>query len=275
MAPHAGHVTLADGFRLWVERDGVEGGPPVVLVHGLADDHGLWRYTVPALRDRYATFAVDMPGHGRSDPPPDGATIEWYAGRVVALLDALGLDRDGPRRPVLVGLSMGGGIAQFAALAAPGRLRALVLVSTSPSFPESTTRRFLDRAIVAERDGMAAVVDGTVPRWFVPAWMETHPDEVAATRATVLATDPRSFAIASRANAVRDCVDRLGEIDCPVLFTGGLADPADPMRSEPIYRERLRDVRVELFEHASHLVPVEAADRFVPVLRRFLDGLPD
>lgn len=268
-----GYVGLPGGHRLWVAREGAPGGTPVVLLHGLSDDHGLWRHTVPALADAYETFAVDLPGHGRSDPPPDDATIEWYADRVVSLLDALGLD--GARRPVLVGLSMGGGIAQFTALAAPGRLRALVLVSTSPSFPESTTRRFLDRAIVAERDGMAAVVDATVPRWFVPAWMEAHPDEVAATRATVLAMDPRSFAIASRANAVRDCVDRLGEIDCPVLFTGGLADPADPMRSVPIYRERLRDVRIELFEHASHLVPVEAADRFVPVLRGFLGGLPD
>jgi 3-oxoadipate enol-lactonase len=264
-----GYVVLPGGRRLWVAREGVPGGQPVVLLHGLSDDHGLWRYTVPALADRYATFAVDLPGHGRSDPPPDDATIAWFGDRIVALIDALGLDR-----PVLGGLSMGGGTAQYAALAMPGRLRGLVLVSTSPAFPEANRERFLDRAVVAERDGMAAVVDTTVPRWFVPAWMEAHPDEVAATRATVLATDPRSFAIASRANAVRDCTDRLGEIDCPVLFVGGLDDPADPMRSVPVYRERLRDVRIELFDHASHLVPVEAADRFVPVLRAFLDGLP-
>ena len=184
------------------------------------------------------------------------------------LIEALGLER-----PTLVGLSMGGGVAQYVAIASPGLLRGLVLVSTSPVHPEPTRRRFLDRAETAEREGMAAVVDATVPRWFTPDWAAAHPDEMEATRRTVLATDPVQFARASRANAARDCVDGLASIDCPVLFVGGLDDPADPERAVAIYRREIRDLTVELLPGVSHLVPVEAADRFGTILEAFLDRL--
>lgn len=260
---------------LWHERSGA--GRPVVFLHGLGDDHGLWRYVAPAIADVGEAIVVDLPGHGRSGPIPDGASIGWMAGEVAALLDALDL-----RDVVLVGLSMGGGVAQTVALDHPARIGALGLVSTSPRFPEATRERFLARAAVAERDGMAAITDVTVPRWFTRAWMAAHPDEVAATTATVLATDPVMFARASRLNCVRDVSARLGEIRVPVLFVGGLEDPADPLRSVPEYEAAIADLRVELVPGVSHLVPVEAPDALVGPLRDLvarhlggpLDGQP-
>ena len=210
-----------------------------------------------------------MPGHGASPPITREVQIEWLAERILGELDRLRLDE-----VVLVGLSMGGGIAQYVTLAAPDRVRGLVLVSTSPSFPEATRRRFRDRAEIAERDGMTAVVEITVPRWFTAAFSDAHPDVVEAVRETVRAVDPASFGRASRANADRDCSARLGEIGCPVLFVGGLDDPADPQRAVGLYRASIRDLSVELLPDASHLVPIEAPDRVVPILERFLDGLP-
>lgn len=191
--------------------------------------------------------------------------IEWFADEVRGLIERLSLDR-----PILAGLSMGGGIAQYVAIGSPGLVRALVLVSTSPVHPEATRHRFLDRAARAERDGMASVIDVTVPRWFSTPFALAHPEEVEATEATVRAADPAQFARASRANAARDCVAGLGSIDCPVLFVGGLDDPADPMRSVSIYQRELRDLTVELQPAASHLVPVEAPEWFAGALLRFL-----
>jgi pimeloyl-ACP methyl ester carboxylesterase len=259
-------MTPGRTIDLHVERRGA--GRPVVLVHGLGDDHRLWRHVVPELARGHATIAIDMPGHGRSGPIPDGAPIDWFAAEVRGLIDGLALDR-----PVLVGLSMGGGVAQYVAIASPSLLSGLVLVSTSPVFLEPTRQRFLDRAAVAERDGMASVLDMTVDRWFTPAWAAAHPDEVETTRRTVLGTDPIQFARASRANAVRDATAGLSGIDCPVLFVAGSDDPAGPERAAAIYRASIADITVELLPGVSHLIPVEAPDRLAATLGAFLDRL--
>ncbi|HYH94058.1 MAG TPA: alpha/beta fold hydrolase [Candidatus Saccharimonadales bacterium] len=252
----------APGPAVWAEATGE--GRSVVFLHGLADDHSLWRHVTGSL-DGVRALVVDLPGHGRSGPIPDDASIGWMADRVAETIAAQG------HPPVtLVGLSMGGGVAQVLALEHPELVRALVLVSTSPVFPAATRQRFLDRADLAEREGMGAVVDATVPRWFTPDWMAAHPDEVERTRDTVLATDPVSFARASRLNAARDVLERLGELRLPVLFVGGREDPADPSRAAAQYAERLQDVRIELLPGASHLVPVEAPERFTAALLAFL-----
>lgn len=253
------------GERLSMERRGH--GRPLVLLHGLADDHGLWRHlagTLPGIE----SIALDLPGHGRSAPIPEGVDLGWSARAVLETLDAAGIERF-----VLGGLSMGGGIAQQLVLDAPDRVEALVLVSTSPVFPPATRERFLARAGRAEQDGMAAVVDETVPRWFTPGWAAANPDEIELTRATVLATDPRSFAHASRANAARDVLERLPEIRQPVLFVGGLEDPADARRAAVQYATALPDVAIHLLPGVSHLIPIEAPDRLRRIVAGFLADL--
>ena len=243
-------------------------GEPVVLLHGLGDTHDLWRHQLQALRRSHRAIAVDHLGHGRTPLPAGTLTTQRMADAVAALLDNLA-----PGPAVVVGLSMGGGVAQVLALSRPDRVRALVLVSTGSDFPPATRQRFLERADRAEREGMRAVVDATVPRWYSPEFAARRPDEVARKVETVLANDPVAFAAASRANAERDWSDRLERITCPVLFVGGELDPADPRRSAAIFAERLPDVRIELIPGVSHLLPVEVPERFNELLLGFLDEL--
>lgn len=256
----------AHSTRLAYQRAG--SGTPVVLLHGLADSGDLWRHQRPALAERHDVVAIDLPGHGASPPISGRTTLADMADAVAAIIEGLSLIR-----PVVVGLSMGGGVAQALAVARPDLVRALVLVSTSSEFPPATRERFLRRAERAERDGMAAVVEETVPRWFTPEFSAEHPDEVARTRATVLATDPSSFAVASRANAERHLTSRLSSISCPVLFVGGLRDPADPERALQIYRREIPALRWHLLPEASHLVPVEQPEALTTILTTFLADL--
>lgn len=239
-----------------------------MLLHGLGDSSDLWRHQLTELGADHRAVALDLRGHGRS-PRGDGEfSVADMAADVRVTLDALGI-----RELVLIGLSMGGGVAQAFTIRYPELVRALVLVSTSSEFPEATHRRFTERADRAEREGMAAVIEETVPRWFTAEFARQHPDEVERTRRGVLEIDPEAFAAASRANAVRRFTEDLPAIDCPVLFIGGTEDPADPRRAIEIYRRGLRDFRDELIPGASHLVPVEAPAAFNSIVLRFLEGV--
>lgn len=253
----------AHPLRLAHEESG--SGSPVVLLHGLGGSRDLWRHQVPDLVREHRVVTLDLRGHGASPLGAAEFTIADMAQDVARAFASLGIDR-----ATVVGLSMGGGVAQALAIAHPHLVRALVLVSTSSEFPASTRRRFLERAEVAERDGMEAVIDVTVPRWFTTDFADGHPDEVDRARRVVLATEPDAFAAASRANAARNFGRRLQLIGCPVLFIGGEEDPADPRRAIEIYRRELRRFRAELIAGASHLVPVEAPGTFNALLLGFL-----
>jgi 3-oxoadipate enol-lactonase len=260
-------ATTRDGTRLHFESAG--NGPPVVLIHGLSDDHTLWRYMAPALAERYRVISVDVRGHGRSAKPHAPLEVATLADDVVALLDWLQIDK-----AVLVGLSMGGGISQTTAIRHPERVRALALLSTSSSFPESTRERFRYRAEVAERDGIAPLLDSMVERWFTPEFVAARPDEVARTREVVLANDPLAFAAACRANAARDWTGDLDRITCPVLVLAGERDPGSATGSAETFRERLSDVEVHLVQGASHAIPIERPEVANRLLLAFLDRLP-
>jgi 3-oxoadipate enol-lactonase len=250
------------GTRIWVERTGK--GPSIVLIHGRSDTHELWHHQVPVLRDEFDTISVDMPGHGASESIADPYTVERVARVIWGLLDRLDVDQ-----PILCGLSMGGGVVQVMTLEAPDRVRALVLVSTSSEFSAATRDKFLRHAAAAERKGIADVADRT-RNWFSATFIADHPDVVDAARQRALANDPRTFAAALRANAERGWSTRLSEIRCPVLFVGGLEDPADAVTSAERYRASLPDVETRLIEGVSHLLPIESPQRFNELLVDFL-----
>ncbi|HEY9366945.1 alpha/beta hydrolase [Streptomyces sp.] len=122
-------TVVRDGVALAV-RDGGGDGPPVVLLHGLAGHAGEWDATARLLRPRHRVVAVDQRGHGASDRRPADVSRAAYVGDVVAVLDALGIDR-----AVLVGQSLGGHTALLTVAAHPARAAALVLVEASPGGP--------------------------------------------------------------------------------------------------------------------------------------------
>jgi pimeloyl-ACP methyl ester carboxylesterase len=221
----------------------------------LADTHELWRHVAPVLARHYTVAAIDHYAHGHSPMPAGELTTEKMADAVAALIERLG----GGKPAVVVGLSMGGGVAQVLALRRPDLVRALGLVSTSSEFKPDNRARFLNRADKAEREGMAAVIEETVPRWFTTDWLATPSNraEYERTVATVMANPPERFAAASRANAERAWSNRLGEIRCPVLFVGGELDPMGIDRVAGIYREHLPHARVEIVPAVSHLIPVQ------------------
>ena len=243
-------------------------GPLVVLLHGLADTRELWRYVAPVLARQYTVAAIDNYAHGLSPLPEGELTTLMMADGVAALIERL--DK-GPA--VLVGLSMGGGIAQVLALRRPELVRGLVLVSTSSSFSPDAQVRHRHRADLAEREGMAAIVDELVPRWFTPAFAAAHPEEVEFSRRTVLANSPARFAAAARANASRNWSEELSALRCLVLYVGGTEDPSGARERAEVYQAHLPGIRVELLTDTAHLIPIERPVQLNTLLLDFLDAV--
>ena len=235
---------------LWHERIG--SGPLVLLLHGLSDTHGLWQHVAPTLAERYTVVSIDHYAHGQSPLPGGQLTTAVMADGVAQLIEQLGI---GPA--VVIGLSMGGGVAQVLTLRRPDLVRALGLVSTSSEFKPANRERFRARGEKAIREGMASVIDETIPRWFTADWPAANPEAYRAVVDTVLANPPERFAAASEANAERGWTDRLSEIRCPVLFVGG---EQDPMGIEPVaasFRGHIPQARTVIVPAVSHLIPIQ------------------
>lgn len=105
-------------------------GPEIVLIHGVTGDLSIWFLckAVQSLSTTHRVTAFDLRGHGYSDAPPSGYTSADHAADLLALMDALGMERAS-----IVGHSFGGVIAAHAAAVAPERIESIVF--SDPYFP--------------------------------------------------------------------------------------------------------------------------------------------
>lgn len=118
-------VLLNHGVKVHYQQVGA--GPDVVMVHGITGNLAVWHLSlVPALADRYRVLTYDLRGHGLSSTPASGYSLDDMAGDLLALLDALGLER-----PVLVGHSYGADIALYLAAAHPGRVADVIAIEAA------------------------------------------------------------------------------------------------------------------------------------------------
>jgi pimeloyl-ACP methyl ester carboxylesterase len=239
--------------------------PAVVFLHGAGMDHSVW--ALPARHFAHAGRAVlapDLPGHGRSDGPPQG-TIEEVAGWLRRLLDAAGV-----ARAALVGHSMGSLVALAAAAADPARTTALVLIATA------VPMRVVAELLAAARDDPGRAHRMILDWGFGPrAAMGGNPAPGlwrlgAALRLLeragpgVLATDLAACAAYERglqdARAVR----------CRTLLLLGARDRMTPPRTAADLAEALFDSRTVLLEDCGHMAMAEQPDAVLDALRAAL-----
>lgn len=118
-------LNTSRGPAHWLECNNVPDAPTVVLIHGLGGDAGFWAAELHALASRYRVLAVDLRGSGKTPGSTLPFTTRDLALDVLAILDQAGVET-----AHVVGFSMGGTVAQAMAVAAPQRLRSLVLAAT-------------------------------------------------------------------------------------------------------------------------------------------------
>src|ERR1700704_1723222 len=167
--------------------DGPPTAPVLVLSHALGLSLAMWDPQVEPLSRAFRVVRYDHRGHGASPVPSGPYTIEAMGRDLVHLLDRLGLDRVS-----FCGLSLGGMVGMWVASNAPERVDRLVLCCTAARMPRPDD--FAARARTVREQGMEAIADPLIGRWFTPSFPATHPGTVARIRAMLLSTPREGYA---------------------------------------------------------------------------------
>jgi 3-oxoadipate enol-lactonase len=261
-------ATTANGLTLYYEEHGQ--GDPLLLIAGLGVDSRSWALQLPALAARFRTVIFDNRGSGHSQKPAGPYTIGQMAEDAAALLDALGI-----ARAHVVGHSMGGMIAQELALAQPGKVSQLVLLSTlararGPLFDWWMSFSEWAQARSPEPHQFSL---WNVPWFFTPAFF-SDPAQVEAAIAEAVA-DPNPIsadAFAAQAAACRgmDTLERLGRIEAPTLVLVGQEDVVTPPFYARELAERIPGATLRVLERGGHAMTVEFAADVNAALLEFL-----
>ena len=251
--------------RLFHSVHGPDGVPVVVLLHPLATHSALWQPQLPAWSKRFRVVCIDLPGHGRSPVLPDVTTLSQYAEEVRLVLDALGVDR-----AALVGLSLGGMVAQAFALAWPERTQALVLAHTRARTEPAVRDLWSTRLQQAADEGMAAQVPAILGRWFPPDFAAVAPVTLQWVAKQITSTPFDGYAAAIGAIQRLDHLDQLHRITAPALVIAGELDAAAPPALARLMADRLPHATLTTLPDCGHIGNVQQALAFTETVGAFL-----
>ncbi|MEB0045850.1 MULTISPECIES: 3-oxoadipate enol-lactonase [unclassified Pseudomonas] len=259
-----GVVQLAEG-ELHYQLDGPGDAPVLVLSNSLGTDLHMWEAQMPAFSEHFQVLRFDTRGHGQSLVTPGPYSIEQLGRDVLALLDALHIER-----AHFCGLSMGGLIGQWLAINAGQRLHKLIVCNTAAKIGDPSA--WNPRIETVLRDGaaaMAALRDASIARWFTPDFAVTNPAAVQQITDMLAATSPEGYAANCAAVRDADFRDQLSAIKLPLLVIGGSEDAVTPPSGGHFIQEQVRGAEYAEF-YAAHLSNVQAGHAFSERVLTFL-----
>ena len=251
--PHSANI-------YYFEHQGVARKPAVVLIHGAGGSHLHWPASIRRLPE-HPVYALDLPGHGKSEGRGQ-QSIAAYAQCVLDWMDALKLDK-----VILVGHSMGGGIAQFVGIQHPERVLGLGLVGTGARLKVAPA--LLDAA--AREETFPSVID-TISDWAFGPQADPRLVELAAKRMADLR--PTVFHSDFTACDTFDTRDALGGIKVPCLAICGEKDQLTPPRYSQYLADHIPNAELQVIPEAGHMVMLEKPVEVTEALLNFLAKIP-
>jgi 3-oxoadipate enol-lactonase len=249
--------TQANGMTINYEIHGE--GEPLLLINGLADDLTSWAYQIEHFARQYRTIIFDNRGIGGSDKPAGGYTTAQMAADARGLLDALHIER-----AHVLGVSMGGMIAQEFALAYPDRLNKLLLCCTCSEASEANTRLYRIWQETAPILGLSQMMKEVLLWCFTPEFFQHHPDAARETEEALTGITQSVEAYLSQLNSIQvhNATARLGEIQAPTLVLGAPKDLIfPPFQSEQLHAG-ISGSRLQFTAHGGHAFLWEAPEEF-------------
>jgi 3-oxoadipate enol-lactonase len=223
---------------------------PVVFCGSLGSTRAMWDPQLAVLPE---AVVVEHPGHGCA-PVVDGVSADLLAQRVLDSVEG---------RFSFVGLSLGGVVGMRVAAQAPDRVERLVLACASTQFGEPAQWR--DRAATVRRQGLGAIVDAVMGRWFTRAY-----GDVSRWRAMFMSVDAEGYARCCEALAGWNASSDLARIAAPTLVIAGSEDPTSPPAEGEAIAGGVAGARFVVIDGAAHLANVEFADEFNRLIQEHL-----
>lgn len=257
----------ANGITHRVRVDG-DTGPWVVFSNSLGCTLRMWDEQAAALSGHYRVLRYDTRGHGESQSSPGPYSLDLLAQDLLGLLEAVGVDRC-----ALVGLSLGGMIAQTAALREPDRFTGLVLADTTSRYGPEVADFWAERARTALDGDLGTIARSTPARWFTPGFAAHRPEVVGRYQAMVNSTSPEGYAGCCAAIPRIDVTGQLPSIAVPTAVVVGEQDPSTTVAHARRIHEAIPHSSLHVIPDAAHLSNVEQPAEFTRILRDVLNQL--
>ncbi len=268
-APTPGnHTVTVNGRALNAKIEGASAGRWLLFSNSIATDLTVWDSAMPALANDYRILRYDTRGHGKSaaiDPvQAEAMRFDDLVGDALGLLDHFGIDVVDA-----IGVSLGGVTVMGLALAAPKRVRSLVIVGSRADMPEVLQKAWADRIAAVNKSGMEAIREGTLNRWFPEDFRAKDPAAVARVGKMLLETAPGGFIAGAASLAKLDYLPRLNTIVVPALLMAGGNDMPTPDAMKAI-AAKMPNARLEIIDGAGHLLPIDRPTETAHAIADFL-----
>jgi 3-oxoadipate enol-lactonase len=255
------HVRSGDA-TISYQLDGDPQAPVLLLINSIGSTRDMWARQMPAFTTIYRVVRYDARGHGQSSVPRGPYTLDQLGQDALAILDDIGAST-----AHVCGLSLGGITALWLGLNAATRIRGLVLANTAARI--GTGEMWTERIALVHQQGMSAVADLAMERWFTPAFRERDPDTIRAFRSMVQNCPSDGYVGCSAALRDADLRDRVSGLSASPLLIASSADAATPPAGLEFIHERAQGAQLVTLNSA-HLSNVECAEEFTAAVLQFL-----
>jgi 3-oxoadipate enol-lactonase len=252
-----------NGININFEIDGPDNAPWLVLSNSLLTNLSMWDDQVATLARSFRVLRYDQRGHGGTEATAGDYSFDLLVADIIALLDMLGISR-----AHFCGLSMGGMTALFLAQRHPQRFDRIVACDCGPASTEASAQQWKERIEIAGRDGMEALVEPTIARWFPPDFLATKSSVLDKVRGMIRATPFAGFRGCAMALSNYDLRPGLPGIDRRTLLIVGTKDAT--VGGIRQIKEAVRGSALVELEGAGHISNVEQPAAFTRAVSDFL-----
>ena len=252
-----------NGININFEIDGPDNAPWLILSNSLLTNLSMWDDQVATLARSFRILRYDQRGHGGTEATAGDYSFDLLVADIIALIDMLGIGR-----AHFCGLSMGGMTALFLAQRHPQRFDRIIACDCGPNSTEASAQQWKERIEVASRDGMQALVEPTIARWFPPDFVATKAPVLDKVRGMIRSTPLAGFRGCAMALSSYDLRGGLGGIDRRTLLIVGTKDAT--LAGIRQIKDAVRGSALVELEGAGHISNVEQPAAFTRAVVDFL-----